>query len=114
MVSKRGLKALFYQLVGSGDSSLASQADTLKAMGEWGLPVEPHWQRLQGIDAVAAFCEEWAEKRRTLEFDTDGVVIKVDDLSLRQRLGTTAKFPRWATAFKFPAEQATTVSRGSR
>ena len=44
----------------------------------------------------------------TLEFDTDGVVIKVDDLALRERLGTTAKFPRWATAFKFPAQQAHT------
>src|ERR1041385_3785377 len=51
---------------------------------------------------------EWAEKRRTLEFDTDGVVIKVDSLALRRRLGTTSKFPRWATAFKFPAEQKTT------
>ncbi len=60
---------------------------------------------------MVAFCEEWAEKRRSLEFDTDGVVIKVDDLALRQRLGTTAKFPRWATAFKFPAQQATTVLR---
>ena len=72
-------------------------------------PVEPHWARCSGIDEVAAFCDEWAEKRRALAFDTDGVVIKVDDLALRQRLGATAKFPRWATAFKFPAEQATTV-----
>src|SRR5205807_7791833 len=52
---------------------------------------------------------EWADKRQALEFDTDGVVIKVDDLALRDRLGTTAKFPRWATAFKFPAQQATTT-----
>jgi DNA ligase (NAD+) len=71
--------------------------------------VEPHWTRCHGIDEVAAFCDEWAEKRRALAFDTDGVVIKVDDLALRQRLGATAKFPRWATAFKFPAEQATTT-----
>ena len=63
---------------------------------------------LRGIDEVAAFCQEWADKRRTLDFDTDGVVIKVDDLALRERLGATAKFPRWATAFKFPAQQATT------
>ncbi len=76
---------------------------------EWGLPVEPHWTRCQGIDEVIAFCDAWAERRRSLPFDTDGVVIKVDDLALRQQLGTTAKFPRWATAFKFPAEQATTV-----
>jgi DNA ligase (NAD+) len=77
-------------------------------MREWGLPVESHWRRCEGITAVAAFCEEWADKRRTLDFDTDGVVIKVDDLALREKLGSTAKFPRWATAFKFPAQQVHT------
>jgi DNA ligase (NAD+) len=113
LVAKRGLGAFFYQLVDGealkGDASFASHTETLTALAEWGLPVEPHWARCAGIDAVTAFCEEWAEKRRTLPFDTDGVVIKVDDLALRQRLGATAKFPRWATAFKFPAEQATTT-----
>jgi DNA ligase (NAD+) len=83
----------------------------LTAMRDWGLPVEPHWRACVGVDALLAFCQEWVEKRRTLQFDTDGVVIKVDDLALRERLGTTAKFPRWATAFKFPAEQATTTLR---
>ena len=77
-------------------------------MGRWGLPVEPHWKKCEGVDALIAFCQEWAEKRRTLSFDTDGVVIKVDELALRARLGATAKFPRWATAFKFPAQQANT------
>ena len=88
-----------------------SHSATLKAMREWGLPVEPHWRACDDIDAVIAFCAEWADKRRSLDFDTDGVVIKVDDLALRARLGTTAKFPRWATAFKFPAQQATTILR---
>ena len=58
---------------------------------------------------MVAFCREWDEKRQTLDFGTDGVVVKVDDLALRERLGATAKFPRWATAFKFPAQQATTT-----
>jgi DNA ligase (NAD+) len=80
----------------------------LRAMSRWGLPVERHWCACSGIDEVAAFCAAWAEKRRELPFETDGVVIKVDDLALRQRLGTTAKFPRWATAFKFPAQQVHT------
>jgi DNA ligase (NAD+) len=83
-------------------------AATLEAMRQWGLPTEPHWQRCGTIDAVAAFCAEWAERRQSLDFGTDGVVIKVDELALRDRLGTTAKFPRWATAFKFPAQQAHT------
>jgi DNA ligase (NAD+) len=112
LVARRGLSAFFYQLVSVGDTLKGvptSHAETLEALAKWGLPVEPHWARCAGIDQVIAFCEEWAEKRRALAFDTDGVVIKVDDLALRQRLGATAKFPRWATAFKFPAEQATTI-----
>jgi DNA ligase (NAD+) len=106
LVAKRNLGSFVYQLVGSPPA--ASHSDTLTAMSRWGLPVEPHWRRCAGIDEVIGFCQEWAEKRRTLEFDTDGVVIKVDDLALRERLGTTAKFPRWATAFKFPAQQVHT------
>jgi DNA ligase (NAD+) len=109
LVARRGLSAYFYQLVSAADGVPPSHAETLEALVKWGLPVEPHWMRCRGIDEVAAFCDEWAEKRRALAFDTDGVVIKVDDLALRQRLGATAKFPRWATAFKFPAEQATTT-----
>jgi len=112
-VAKRGLLAFVYQLVTAGDAAsdggLAAHAAVLEALRAWGLPVEPHWTRCQGVDDVIAFCDGWAERRRSLPFDTDGVVIKVDDLALRQQLGTTAKFPRWATAFKFPAEQATTV-----
>jgi DNA ligase (NAD+) len=75
----------------------------------WGLPVERHWRRCETIEEVVGFCAEWADKRQALDFDTDGVVVKVDDLALREKLGTTAKFPRWATAFKFPAQQATTT-----
>ncbi len=120
LVAKRGLSAYVYQIVGPSFSSGAVEGGTptpnthdamLTSMRAWGLPVEPHWRACVGVDALTAFCQEWAEKRRTLQFDTDGVVIKVDDLALRNRLGTTAKFPRWATAFKFPAEQATTTLR---
>jgi len=88
---------------------LATHAATLEALKAWGLPVEPHWQRCQGVDALVEFCRAWEEKRRALDFDTDGVVIKLDRIDLRARLGTTSKFPRWAIAFKFPAEQKTTL-----
>ena len=109
LVAKRGLSAFMYQVVTPLIvTPAASHADMLTAMRAWGLPVEPHWRRCDGIDAVIAFCAEWADKRRALEFDTDGVVIKVDDLALRETLGATAKFPRWATAFKFPAQQVHT------
>jgi len=109
LVARRGLAAFTYQVVGL--TGLTSHAELLARMSDWGLPVEPHWRRCEGVDAVAAFCAEWADKRQGLEFDTDGVVIKVDDLALRERLGATAKFPRWAMAFKFPAQQAHTLLR---
>src|SRR3989304_8996831 len=86
----------------------APPADTLRRLAGWGLPVERHWRTCEGIDEVIAYCREWADKRQGLDFDTDGVVIKMDDLALREKLGTTTKFPRWATAFKFPAQQAHT------
>jgi len=108
LVAKRGLRAFTYQLV-AGENGLASHADTLEQLARWGLPVEPHWRRCAGIEALVEFCREWAEKRRTLGFDTDGVVVKVDAIEKRRRLGTTSKFPRWAVAFKFPAEQKTTL-----
>lgn len=111
LVARRGLAAFTYQVV-SGAALEQALPDTyhemLTALERWGLPIERHHHRCDGIDAVIEFCRTWADGRESLEFDTDGVVIKVNDLSLRQRLGTTAKFPRWATAFKFPAQQAHT------
>ena len=116
LVATRGLSAFFYQLVGGpgvigGPEGPSTHAATLERLRAAGLPVEPHWQRCTGIEQLVAFCAEWAEKRRSLEFDTDGVVIKVDRLAERRLLGTTSKFPRWAIAFKFPAEQKTTLLR---
>lgn len=108
LVAKRGLRAFIYQLVMNGGDAPLNHAATLDTLQRWGLPVERHHARCLGIDHVVAFCQTWADGRESLEFETDGVVIKVDDLSLRRRLGTTAKFPRWATAFKFPAQQAHT------
>jgi DNA ligase (NAD+) len=117
LVSKRGLGAFTYQLVAGSDADVAaglqtrltSHAAMLEQLARWGLPVEKHWTRCAGVDEVAAYCREWADKRRGVGFDTDGVVIKVDALEQRRKLGSTSKFPRWAVAFKFPAEQKTTL-----
>jgi DNA ligase (NAD+) len=111
-VRKRGLRAFVYQLVGHHGAP-ETHSELLKAVEQWGLPVEAHWKALKGIDMVAEYCREWGEKRvsaaRALAFDTDGVVVKLDDIALRARLGTTSKFPRWAIAYKFPPEQAETT-----
>ena len=131
LVAKRGLGAFTYQIIEAdagreagdvgrrpaeqpGLKPRPTHAEMLTAMRQWGLPVESHWRKCQGIEEVAAFCREWEEARRGLEFETDGVVVKADDLALRERLGTTSKFPRWATAFKFPAQQATTTLQAIR
>ena len=106
LVAKRGLLAWTYHVVSLVDPPAGhTHADMLTDLKRWGAPVEPHWQTCVGIEAVIAFCELWRDRRSTLTFETDGVVIKVNDLSLRGRLGYTSKFPRWATAFKFPAER---------
>ena len=112
LVARRGLSAWTYQLVTLTRSEAApTHATMLERLHEWGLPVEKHWQRCEGIDEVWAFCERWREERQTLQFETDGVVVKLDRVALREQLGATSKFPRWATAFKFPAQQKTTLLR---
>jgi DNA ligase (NAD+) len=114
LVARRGLGAYVYQLVVPGQRERARHADTLEALRQWRLPVEPHWARCGGIEPLLDYCRAWQDKRHSLEFDTDGVVIKVDDLALREKLGSTAKFPRWALAFKFPAQQKETTLREIR
>lgn len=107
-VARRGLSAFVYQLIGPAGTVPGRHSETLEKLRAWGMPVEPHWRRCSGVAEVLAYCDEWKEARRRLAFDTDGVVIKLDDVALRARAGATSKFPRWAIAFKFPAEQATT------
>lgn len=116
-VSRRGLSVFVYQVVvpPAPDGEAAppplpgTHAEMLELLSSWGLPVEPHWQRCEGVEGLAEFCARWATARRDLAFDTDGIVIKLDDLALRAALGATAKAPRWAIAYKFAAEQAETI-----
>jgi DNA ligase (NAD+) len=106
LVARRGLLAWTYHTVWpDGASPHATHAEMLQDLKRWGAPVEPHWELCDGIDDVVRFCNTWRDARNSLSFETDGVVIKVNDLELRERLGYTSKFPRWATAFKFPAER---------
>ena len=109
-VSRRGLSGFSYQVVlpGGVEPPVASHAEILERLAHWGFPVQKDWKLCASIDEVIAFCANWKDARHALPFETDGVVIKLNDLSRREQLGATAKFPRWATAFKFPAEQAVT------
>jgi DNA ligase (NAD+) len=80
----------------------------LELLADCGLPVNPEIRVVPGVDEVVEYCRRWQEHRHDLDYDIDGVVVKVDDLAARRRLGATAHAPRWAIAVKFPPEERTT------
>ena len=106
VTASRRMSVWTYQLVGA--HGLETHSESLELLGRLGFPVNPHIRRVDGIDAVIAFTEEWSEARKDLDYETDGIVIKVDSLAEQQELGFVSRAPRWATAYKFPAEQVTT------
>src|SRR4029079_7953292 len=106
ITASRRLSLWTYQLVGV--PGLASHSEALALVRELGFPVNPTTRQARGIEDVIGFVEEWAEKRRDLDYETDGIVIKVDSVEQQQALGFVARAPRWATAYKFPAQQVTT------
>jgi DNA ligase (NAD+) len=109
VTAERRLAASLYQVARwEGPAAPESQREGLAALEALGLPVERHRAVAGDLAAVEAFLDEWQEKRHTLEFETDGVVIKVSALADQRRLGATGKSPRWALAYKFPPEEATT------
>ncbi len=110
ITSRRGLAAWFYSIVRSPDPP-DSQAAALERLRSLGLPTQREWRRCATFEEIRAFVEEWRTSRGSLDFETDGVVIKVDDRRLQEELGSTAKSPRWALAYKYPPEEATTVVR---
>jgi DNA ligase (NAD+) len=85
-----------------------TQYEVLSILKEWGFKVNPHFRLCNGIEEAIEYCKEWTEKQRSLPYETDGTVIKVNSLLLQTELGTLARSPRWAIAFKFPAEQGVT------
>jgi DNA ligase (NAD+) len=82
--------------------------DAYRALKSWGLPVSEHTTRVQGIDAVTERIAYWGEHRHDVEHEIDGLVVKVDEVALQRRLGSTSRAPRWAIAYKYPPEEATT------
>lgn len=86
--------------------NLSLQSALFERFRGWGIPTNPHAIRLAGIEDVIHFVAEWSARRKQLDYETDGLVIKVDQLALRDVLGATSKAPRWLIAYKFPAEQA--------
>ncbi len=87
----------------------ATQWESLDRLQEMGFKVEPRRKRCPDLETLVAFCREWEEKRDSLPYEIDGVVVKVDSVEQQNSLGWTAKAPRWAIAYKFPARQEETV-----
>ncbi len=106
VTASRRLSVWAYSLVGV--PNLTSQSASLALLRELGFAVNPHVRQTRGVDEVLAFVEEWQDKRHDLEYETDGVVVKVDDVAEQEKLGFVSRSPRWAVAYKFPAEQVTT------
>jgi DNA ligase (NAD+) len=111
VVAERPISLFAYTLF-APQAHLTSHAHTLALLTELGFPVNPHYRRFAGIDEVIGYWREWEEKRDTLPYDIDGVVVKVDALAQQAELGTIARSPRWAIAFKFTARAAETVLNG--
>jgi DNA ligase (NAD+) len=86
--------------------TITNQAELFEVLKTFGFPVNPHTKLCKSIDEVIDYCNEWAPKRGELPYDTDGMVIKVNDFAQRERIGYTSKVPKWAKAYKYEAEQA--------
>lgn len=111
VTASRRLDIWVYGLGFTEGVSFETHWQTLQALKSWGFKVNPNIRRCPNIETVLQYIEEWGGKRDTLNYDIDGIVVKVNSLAYQDRLGFVARSPRWATAFKFPATQATTVIR---
>ncbi|AHC24986.2 NAD-dependent DNA ligase LigA [Mycolicibacterium neoaurum] len=108
VTARRRLRMICHGLGKAEGFTPTSLHDAYRALGGWGLPVSTHTTRVRGIAAVAERIAYWGEHRHDVEHEIDGLVVKVDDVSLQRRLGATSRAPRWAIAYKYPPEEVTT------
>lgn len=109
VTASRKLDFYAYYLLVEDRVPVRRHADSLRILAE--LQFKVRWEVCDGIDAVIAYCELWEARREKLPYEIDGIVVKVNEVALQEELGYTAKAPRWAIAFKYPARQETTVVR---
>ncbi|MDT5327437.1 MAG: ligase, partial [Mycobacterium sp.] len=108
VTARRKLRMICHGLGHTEGFSPATLHDAYLALKAWGLPVSDHTTQVKGIAAVADRVTYWGEHRHDVEHEIDGLVVKVDDVALQRRLGATSRAPRWAIAYKYPPEEATT------
>ncbi|HLZ16642.1 MAG TPA: NAD-dependent DNA ligase LigA, partial [Cyclobacteriaceae bacterium] len=106
-VAKRKLDCYLYYLLGE-KNSVTTHEESIKKLESWGFQISPTYKKCKNISEVLKYLESWEKKRNDLPLETDGVVVKVNNLDQQERLGFTAKSPRWAIAYKFKAESIST------
>jgi DNA ligase (NAD+) len=109
ITAQRKLDFFAYYLYVDGKAPFAKHSDSLEALKKLHFRASDDWELCDGIEEVVKYCEKWDAKREKLAYEIDGVVLKVNSTALQNELGFTAKAPRWAIAFKYPARQETTV-----
>ena len=109
ITARRRLEFFAYYLLVDGEVPFAKHSDSLEALKQLRFRASEDWKLCDGIEEVFKYCDAWEPKREDLAYEIDGVVIKVNSLGIQRELGYTAKAPRWAIAYKYPARQETTV-----
>jgi DNA ligase (NAD+) len=109
ITARRRLEFFAYYLLVDGEVPFPKHSDSLEALKQLRFRASEDWRLCDGIEQVYKYCDAWEPKREELPYEIDGVVIKVNSLGIQRELGYTAKAPRWAIAYKYPARQETTV-----
>jgi DNA ligase (NAD+) len=109
ITARRRLEFFAYYLLVDGEVPFAKHSESLEALKQLRFRASEDWKLCDGIEQVYKYCDTWEPKREELPYEIDGVVIKVNSLGIQRELGYTAKAPRWAIAYKYPARQETTV-----
>jgi DNA ligase (NAD+) len=109
VTATRNLRLICHGLGKREGFSPVRQSQAYDALRSWGLPVSEHTVIRRGVQEIVEHVEYWGEHRHDIEHEIDGIVIKVDEVALQRRLGSTSRAPRWAIAFKYPPEEATTT-----
>ena len=109
ITATRGLHFFAHSIGYSEGFEVQTHTEAFDAFKSFGIPVNPVYKRCADIEEAITFCSEWDDKRHGLDYEVDGMVIKVDSMAQRDQLGATSKAPRWVCAFKFPPDQAVTM-----
>ena len=108
ITASRGLRMLVHGIGLREGFELTRQSEAYDLFRQWGLPISTHYRVLDSIEDVQKFIDQYGEERHSVEHELDGIVIKVDEISIQRRLGSTSRAPRWAIAFKYPPEEVNT------